>query len=111
MARPQKQKDEKRLERFNLRLTFEEAEGLRERAAIAGLLPHEYARRRVIGHVIVPPPRKADAALLVELNRIGINVNQLARAMNTDREFRSRWEDLAAALEAAIDKVATLYGS
>ena len=45
MARPVKQPEEKRRERFNLRFTLDEVERLRTQAALAGIPAHEYARR------------------------------------------------------------------
>ena len=111
MARPVKQSEEKRIERFNLRLTLAEVEDLRRRAALAGMLPHEYARRRILGHVIQPPPGRADAALISEVNRIGVNVNQLARAQNAEREFRGDWQSIAAEVKRVLGKVASAYGS
>lgn len=111
MARPVKEPEEKRTERFNLRFTVAEIEAMRTQAARAALPPHEYARRRILGHVVQPPPRKADADLLYELNRIGVNVNQLARAQNADREYRGDWRALEAELHRLLEKVASLYGS
>ena len=38
------------------------------------------------------PPAKADRrALITELSRVGNNVNQLARAAHTDRDFLRYW--------------------
>jgi hypothetical protein len=111
MARPLKQTEEKRAERFNLRFTLEEAERLKTQAATAGIPPHEYARRRVLGFQVQPPPQKADAALVSELNRIGVNVNQLARAQNGGREFRGDWQDVERDLRSILEKVAAAYGS
>lgn len=109
MARPEKQPEEKRRERFNLRFTIAEIEGLRHDAIIAGLEPHEFARRRVLGSPIHPPPGRADAALISEINRIGVNVNQLARAQNADKEYRGDWRAIETELRRVLEKVAAIY--
>jgi hypothetical protein len=111
MARPTKQSHEKRQERFNLRLTVAEIEHLRAQALAAGLAPHEYARRRVLGFQVSPAPRQADAALVSEINRVGVNVNQLARAQNAEREFRGDWRAVRVELQRVLEKVATRYGA
>ena len=111
MARPVKQPEEKRRERFNLRFTLKEIIDLQTQAAKAGLLPHEYARRRVLGFPVQPPPQKVDAALVSELNRIGVNVNQLARAQNADKEYRGDWRAIEEELRRLLEKVAAAYVS
>lgn len=81
MARPKKNPAEKRDQRFNLRYTMSELEAMRLEADRAGLHPHEYARRRSLGHrVAAPGTQPADPALINELNRIGVNLNQLAKS-------------------------------
>ena len=109
MARPKKNEHEKRDQRFNLRLTVEEIEHLRAQAAIAGLPPHEYARLRVTGHVVKPARQYADSSVVAELNSIGINVNQLARAVHTDRRFQQHWEAIRDQLQLTLNKVLLRY--
>ena len=109
MARPKKTDHEKRDQRFNLRLTVAEIEHLRAQAENAGLAPHEYARLRVTEHVVKPARQHVDAALLAELNRIGVNVNQLARAIHTDRSFQEHWQMIRRELRAVLEKVASCY--
>lgn len=109
MARPKKNEHEKRDQRFNLRLTVEEIEHLRAQAVIAGLPPHEYARLRVTGHVVKPVRQYADASVVAELNSIGINVNQLTRAVHTDRRFQQHWEAIRDQLQTTLNKVLIRY--
>lgn len=86
MARPKKEPSEKRDQRFNLRFTLAEIEHLRAQAQAAGMAPHDYARERVLGHRIVPAgDRQMAASLLSELNRVGVNLNQVAKHMNAGR--------------------------
>lgn len=114
MPRPPKPEAAKRLQRFNLRLTLAELEKLREQAEACGLEPHAYARRRVLGHQVAPASRAAmtptTAALINEVNRLGVNVNQLARAVHSDRTPPMDWRELAAECERVLAKVSAGYG-
>ena len=112
MARPKKEQHERRDQRFNLRYTMAEIEHLRAQAQAAGLDPHEYARRRTLGHAVPPAPqRSSDPALVSELNRIGVNVNQLARASHRSSDFTRYWSDVGRELQAALRKVLDRDGS
>jgi hypothetical protein len=111
MARPVKAEHEKMTEVAQMRCTLAELEFIRAQAAAAELTLSDFLRRRSLSLPVQPPPGRADAALLAELNRIGVNVNQLAFAHNADREFRGRWQDIADALEAIMEKVSAVYGS
>ena len=80
MARPTKAENEKRTERYNLRLTLAEREWLASQARAAGLSEIDYVRRRILGQTATSRQTVTDPALIAELNAIGHNVNQLARA-------------------------------
>ena len=111
MARPKKEPTEARDQRFNLRFTLAEIEHIRAQAHVAGLDPHEYLRRRALGHVVAPAAaRQADPALVSELNRVGVNVNQLARAVHRDSAFASYWREIGEELQAVLRK-ALAHGS
>ena len=60
-----------------MRVTEAEEAELRERAQAARLSMGAYLRRRALGQ------RVRIAAELRELNRIGVNLNQMARALNS----------------------------
>lgn len=111
MARPSKEPDERRGEILRTRFTLAERLHVRQQADAAGLTVAEFVRRRALGLIVQPPPGKADAALVSELNRIGVNVNQLARAQNADREFRGDWQAVEGELRRVIAKVVKAYGS
>ena len=112
MARPKKQSHERRSERFNLRYTLAEIEHIRAQAAAAGLEPHEYVRRRSLGHAVPPAPaRSSDPALISELNRIGVNVNQLARAVHRGSAFTEFWREIGDELADLRAKVAARHGA
>jgi len=111
MARPKKETEEKRSESLRTRFTVAEYLHVRQQAEAAGLTPAEFIRRRALGLVVQPPPRRADAALISEINRIGVNVNQLARSVNAERTFLGDWRDIADELRRVIALVARSYGS
>ena len=80
----------------------EEAE-LRERAQAARLSMGAYLRRRALGQrVRMAAELRLGAAELRELNRIGVNLNQMARALN------SRAVSSPAETQAAVERVGEL---
>ena len=108
MARPQLDEQERRARTVGVRVTAAEAAELRERAQAARLSMGAYLRRRALGQrVRMAAERSLGAAELRELNRIGVNLNQMARAMNAGavagpgtREAVERVGELVAALLA-----------
>jgi predicted hydrolase (HD superfamily) len=111
VGRPRKNKAEQMLDRITVRFTHEETQLLRNQAAAAGLTVAEVIRRRSLGQRVQPLPRRVDVALVNELNRIGVNVNQLAFAMHTERDFVRYWQEIGTELEAVLQKVLERYGS
>ena len=112
MARPRKSPVQKRNTQRNLRFTLEEDELLRVEAAKAGLSVSEYIRALALKHrVSAPASRRADPALISELNRIGVNVNQLARAVHTGRKFAQYWKEVGVELERVLKQVVSTDGS
>lgn len=111
MARPAKQNHEKRSETERFRVTVAEREYIRMQAAAAGLTPSEYSRRRALGYEV---PAKADiapnASLLSELNRIGVNINQLAKSVHLDTGFQQYWREIGDELSAALAKLVHKHG-
>ncbi len=105
-GRPTKQPDEKRSARFNLRFTAAELAQIEAQAHIAGLGPHEFLRRRSLGYVV--PPRsqgQVDPAIVSELNAVGNNVNQLARATHRGTDFVRYWQEIGTKLEDVLELV------
>lgn len=111
MARPRKHDAEKRTEQLNLRLTMAEVEAIRGEADKAGLSVADYVRRRAVGLPVAPAPRKVDAALVSELNRVGVNLNQVARSLHTERPFRVAPDVVLSELRQVLAKVAASYGA
>ena len=84
MARPRLGESERRRRTIGVRVTEAEETELRERAQAARLSMGSYLRRRALGQrVRSAVERRLGAAELRELNRIGVNLNQMARALNS----------------------------
>ena len=83
MARPKKEPAERRSAKLPpIRLTEAELANLHLQADRAGLSVTELVRQRVTSGKVTPKRGLADAALLSELNRIGVNLNQIAHVLN-----------------------------
>ena len=84
MARPRKPQAECRSRTIGVRVTTAEAAEIAGRAGAARMTKGGYMRRRALGQ----PVREAAVHRLgvrerVELHRIGVNLNQIARALNS----------------------------
>lgn len=106
MARPKKHPDEARSEWLPaMRVTPAERMQAEEQALDLCLSLSDYGRQRILGHRIRSRRASVHDALLLELNRIGVNLNQIARAANSGQRLP---DDLPAAIEelrAAITKI------
>jgi len=101
-GRPPKPERKRRTETYGLRLSPEEMEELEAKAKTAGLERSEFIRRRVFGKPISTEVEKETTR---ELNRIGVNLNQLAYRAN-----KGEMPDVAAEAKAAIEEVRALIG-
>lgn len=113
MARPRKQTEEKRSETARFRVTLAEREYICAQARAAGISEADYLRARALGHQIRPAPSRGgvDPALVSELNRIGVNVNQLTRATHRGSDFTRYWMHVAGELRTVLAKMAVADGS
>jgi hypothetical protein len=114
MVRPKMLERDARSARLNLRLLPDERAELDQRAAALGLTPSDYARRLATGsRVAAVTARRADPALVLALNRIGVNLNQIARAANSDggRFAGFQYQDLAETLVRINQFLDRLQGS
>ena len=91
----------RRGEKVEVRVSAAEKLDLRSSAHEAGLTVSEYVRRRSLGQPVVA---RADRETRVLLRRIGVNLNQLARAANTSGASASRrqLDDALAALRDVL---------
>lgn len=111
MARPEKSPEEKRSEVARFRLTIAERAFLRSQAEAAGLSEAEYLRKRALGLPVRAASERSDPALVSELNRIGVNVNQLARATHRGADFTRYWREIGTRLEGILARVLDRDGS
>ncbi len=87
MARPLKEPHERRSAKLPpIRVTEAELADLQLQAERAGLSLTELVRQRATGGRVTPRRGLADAQLLSELNRIGVNLNQIARTLNRGKD-------------------------
>lgn len=94
MPRPQKSNYYRRTKRVEIRLTEAEEKALMELAASCGLSVSDHIRKAALGSKPrvrkATPERAAFIKGLAELGKIGSNVNQIAKALNTDLAARQR---------------------
>ncbi len=108
MARPRLDAGERRTRTIGVRVTEAQAAELAERAAGARLSMAAYMRHQALGQPVrVTAERRLALAEQVELTRIGVNLNQVAKALNSGsaapagtREAVERVGELVAALLA-----------
>lgn len=109
MPRPKKDPQEKRSEVARFRLTLAEKAHLREQVHASGLTEAEFLRRRALGIPVRVTATRSDPALVSELNRVGVNVNQLARATHRGADFTAYWREIGQCLQVIMDKVLNSY--
>ena len=112
IARPKTPDPLKKTEALRVRLTVEERALLMENAAKAGLSSSEFLRRAAFNQKItLPPPSGVDFATRQELSRIGINLNQIAKVMNSGGTMNSAHVDaVAEKLDVLFDHIFTELG-
>jgi hypothetical protein len=105
MARPSKKTDEQRASRLAVRLTPAELKTFNDLVRASGLGRSDYVRQAVLeGRVIVHKTGTADPALIAELNRIGVNLNQLTRTANTVGRVPPDLDRLCRVIEGVVMK-------
>lgn len=112
MARPRKDEHEKRQAHLPpVRLTEAELITIGDQARAAGLSLSDFARRRLLGESVTSRPSAADARLLSELNRCGVNLNQIAHRLNRGQDLRYDLSAVLAELSRVLSLVGRSYGS
>jgi hypothetical protein len=106
MARPKQH--ELRDRQFNLKLTARELEMVQQRAAARGMRVAHYGRAQLLAEwrmteatALARTPH-LDPLFLASLSRVGNNLNQIARKMNTFNQ------PAPASLEALLQEIRTL---
>jgi Bacterial mobilisation protein (MobC) len=108
MARPTKK--EKRDRQLNIKLTLREIDTVRARASAAGMRPVDYGRAQLLADKPAQSAASAaaphlDTLFLVQLSRIGNNLNQIARKFNlTGAHPPAALEQLLAEIRGFIRK-------
>lgn len=106
-GRPEKSEKDALSSRIAFRVTADERQQVEAAAAAAGVSVSNYARALVL---TARPPRRprgqASATALAELNRAGVNLNQIARALNRGGSIPSDLGETLAQVRAAVEKLA-----
>jgi len=89
-----------------VRVTAAELAHVQEQAARAGLSLTDYCRRVVLRHHVAPAITDTDEAALADLNRIGVNLNQLARRANASGKIPPHLAEVLAEVRAAVERIA-----
>lgn len=105
-GRPAKSDRETRSEFVRLRLTVTERDRIEAQADLAGLPLSSYCREVLLGHRVRPAITAIDAAALADLNRVGVNLNQIARQLNARGAIPPSLDTTLAMIRAAIERLA-----
>ena len=107
MARPRKAPEERRVNGPNPRMTTAEKAEVEQHAAILGISPSEFMRRRSLNYRLPAAlaVQRHVAALAVALLRIGVNLNQIAHHTNAGRGAPPDLSALIARIEAILDDI------
>ncbi|HEY1009978.1 MAG TPA: plasmid mobilization relaxosome protein MobC [Daejeonella sp.] len=112
MTRPHKGSDEKRDRIFKVRFSAAEKKLLMALAEKAGLTPSDFVRVRTIGGTPLikkaTPERQALIKLYAELNKVGSNANQIARALNRRTDSDSLTGVSTELIRDALQSIKTL---
>ncbi len=88
MGRRALPEEQRRRHQVNISLRDDELERLHARAGAARMSVTDYVRRRALSDRLrVVPPRRLGVEEFRELARLGANVNQIARALNSGRAW------------------------
>ena len=106
MPRPAKSGESRRDFRLNLRLTAAEREQVERAATSAGIGVSVYAREQVLrGRVVTSPSRSLSPRSFVQIVRIGTNINQIARHLNSGgKDIPPELESLCARIESILQR-------
>jgi hypothetical protein len=107
MARPKKTPEELRTEMLGVRMTMAELVAVERDANLLGISPPEFTRRRTLGYLLPAPlaVQREQARLGAMLNRLAVNLNQIARHMNAGRGAPAYLSALIARINALLDEI------
>ena len=78
-------------------------------AATAGMSVSEYVRATSTRATVTPRRHAIDDKLLLELNRAGVNLNQIAKSVNRGQGLPHDIGEALAELHAVLSKVGSAY--
>ena len=79
---------------------------MKTQADACGISVSEYTRRRTLGHVVAPLSQQTfDPTLANEINRIGVNVQQLTQATHMNSDFVEYWCGISTKLDELLSLV------
>jgi len=106
MARPRLSDDERRTQQVTLWVNSGERRAIEERASAAGLSIPAYIRRRAVSdHLPIASPLRLGVAEYREVRQIGVNLNQIARALNQGADAPARTPRLLERLAVIIERL------
>lgn len=107
MSRPRKHERELRTASVRADLTEAEKAFVQEQAARAELSEAEFLRRRILGRPVLAATtdRRMAPALVAALNRVGVNLNQIAKHLNAGRPERRDLDVALAELRGVLDRL------
>lgn len=112
MARPKLAPDERRDDRLpGLRLTAAERAFIETQAARAGIPWTDYARRRLLGQTVAPARATTDDRLLIEINRVGVNLNQITARFHMTGDLAEDFRDTLTELRRVMALMTAAHGS
>jgi hypothetical protein len=111
MARPKKNPDEARTEVARFRVTSAELHHLHQQAQAAGLSLSDLVRQRALKGRVRVPRNRASGELLTELNRIGVNLNQIAHMLNRGGDTPQDLQFVMHQLFQVLEQVGRSYDS
>lgn len=97
-----------------VRCSAEESDRIRQLAESANMTLSAYIRTCALkkGRVLVKQRKAiADDALILEVNRIGVNLNQIARALNSGAGVSAEWESVRVDAERVLDHLMGLVAA
>lgn len=109
-GRPARAERENRADRVAFRLTAEELERVQAEAERAGVSVSEYCRAAALGQRVRVRSAPDLSAALVSLNRVGVNLNQIARGVNRGQGVPPDLAEVLAEVRAAVERLAELEG-
>ena len=104
-GRPAKDPEEKRSERITSYVTPEEYDTIRIKCKLAGMSVSDFLRSLALGKEISTQANPEELKKIrAELGKIGSNINQIAKAVNSGEEFdEKRFKEMAHWLVKTIE--------